>query len=242
MKPSSCRQLRKSQTLKDIGGISTLKKFRAGGPKGTPLMPLRARAFLLAKISSELGKPERAKRMAGIAVNEYLFHHPEGTDGKERAGSYTLAKKAADIGGIGEAELALMVREAAERHMQSGSIMFAMGLAVDAGLPDMAEEIARRFQTISMFNENHALEIMLTQVYLMKPPTKENVREASISRIDRMRKEGGKSVRRNYKFREVTEENLREALISIVDDNVHEGEIRRHYEGQLARRSLPWVK
>ncbi len=207
MEQYSARALHKSPTLKEIGGVSALKKFRRGawvrdegGEMHRVPMPRRARAFLLAKICSERGKPESAKRMARIAAREYLFHEREsvGTGDTCNSSSYALAKRAADLGGLEKKEFEAIAQEGMDRHVAAGSLVYAMMLGIKANLQLRITRIAERIAwVLDNRGEGEAAD-RIRYTYLQRLPTQDNVRKASMRRIDDIRREFGEEGRARF--------------------------------------------
>jgi hypothetical protein len=207
MNSSSARQLRKSETLKRIGGVRALRNFRKGtwvrdndGEMHRLQMPRRARALLLAKICSERGKKETAKRMALISAREYLFHKREsvGTGETCNSGSYALAKMAADLGGLEKKEFKAIVQEAMEKHVAANSLFYAMILGVQGDLHVQVVRLAEHLAGIFEARGDSEGAERIRYTYLQRLPREDDIQKASRRRIDYMRREFGEEGRARF--------------------------------------------
>ncbi len=102
------------------GGLIKIKSWEAG-----------ARAFALAKVCMELGKPRMAKSMAQIASKEYMLM------GKRR-----LAAMAAKAGGLTDLELEGVTREAIEELIGMGKCRRAKEIAKASGFHGLVRKAA----------------------------------------------------------------------------------------------------
>ncbi|MBN2121742.1 hypothetical protein JW721_01630 [Candidatus Micrarchaeota archaeon] len=185
MKPGSMKQLHRSRTLEGIGGVSTLRKFKHK-------MPTRARAFLLAKICSELGKTESAKKLARISAREYVFYEREPVSGNNapiNMASYALAKCAAEVGRLEKKEFEAIVQEGADKHIEAGSLEYAMRLLVDEGLVVSAIRLADRVSQVMRMRMDYEFADRIEEIYVRRVPNKQNVEMKTMRFVNDLRRE-----------------------------------------------------